>query len=159
MVVVVYAKDLERSFRARKGEFEQRTRSAGHGWSEYDCTRVFAEWMARDEYREAYFTSPEDLDMKLAGEFAEDVAAGLRARLVASDANTVVALTGVASLYGFTRVSDLVRAVEPDIQGRLVVFFPGTKEGSNYRLLDARDGWSYLALGITLDGGGGLDTR
>ena len=63
--------------------------------------------------------------------------------------DTVVALTGVASLYGFAHISEIVRAVEPDIQGRLIVFFPGAKEGSNYRLLDARDGWNYLANSIT----------
>ncbi|MCR4418709.1 MAG: DUF1788 domain-containing protein [Clostridia bacterium] len=155
VVMVVYDKELERAFRARKGEFEQRTRAAGHAWVEYDCTRCFAEWMAQDEYREAYFEYPGDLAMKLAGEFTEYVAGSLRELLRTSDDNTVVAVTGVASLYGFVRVSDLIRAVEPDIKGRLVVFFPGTKDGNNYRLLDARDGWNYLAYSITLNGPGG----
>jgi histidinol-phosphate phosphatase family protein len=40
------------------------------------------------------------------------------------------------------------------IHGRLLVLFPGTKNENNYRLLDARDGWNYLANGITLHGGG-----
>ena len=62
----------------------------------------------------------------------------------------MVALIGVGSLYGFLRVSNLVRAVEPKIRGRLVVFFPGEKDGTNYRLLNARDGWNYLAQAITL---------
>jgi len=26
------------------------------------------------------------------------------------------------------------------------VFFPGEHEGNSYRLLDARDGWNYLAV-------------
>ncbi|MBT5711673.1 DUF1788 domain-containing protein, partial [Candidatus Poribacteria bacterium] len=65
----------------------------------------------------------------------------------------VVALLGVASLYGFTRVSELVRDVEQVIHGRLLVLFPGTKSENNYRLLDARDGWNYLAHGITAHGG------
>jgi hypothetical protein len=56
----------------------------------------------------------------------------------------------VASLYGFVRVSELIHDVERSIRGRLVVFFPGTKNENNYRLLDARDGWNYLANGITL---------
>jgi hypothetical protein len=43
---------------------------------------------------------------------------------------------------------------EADIQGRLVVFFPGQFERNNYRLLDARDGWNYLAVPITLHGEG-----
>jgi len=39
--------------------------------------------------------------------------------------------------------------VEPHIQGRLLIFFPGVYEQNNYRLLDARDGWNYLAVPIT----------
>ena len=42
----------------------------------------------------------------------------------------------------------------PDIAGRLVVFFPGSRDGNTYRLLDARDGWNYLAHSITLHGVG-----
>jgi hypothetical protein len=156
VVMVVYEKELERSFRARKGEFEQRTRAARHGWVEFDCTRRFAEWMAAEEYREAYFECPEDLSMKVEGEFLADMVGPLRDLLRASDEGTVVALTGVASLYGFVHVSELIRAVEPDVRGRLVVFFPGSKDGNNYRLLDARDGWNYLAQGITLHSGGGI---
>ncbi len=71
------------------------------------------------------------------------------------DDEAVVGLLGVASLYGFLRISELIREVEQSVRGRLVVFFPGTKNENNYRLLDARDGWNYLANGITLHGGGG----
>ena len=66
----------------------------------------------------------------------------------------MVAVTGAASMYGFLRISELIRDVEQAVPGRLLVFFPGSKDGSNYRLLDARDGWNYLANGITLHGGG-----
>jgi hypothetical protein len=45
--------------------------------------------------------------------------------------------------------------VVKDIRGRLVVFFPGEYEDNNYRLLDARDGWNYLAVPITLHNGVG----
>lgn len=152
VMLVVHDKELERALRARKAEFEQRTRAAGHDWVEHDCTRSFARWMAAQEYREAYFEAPGDLRMKLDAELVDAVADPLRALLRKSDDNTVVALTGVASLYGLARVSDLIQAVEPDIRGRLAVFFPGTKDGNNYRLLDARDGWNYLAQAITLHG-------
>jgi hypothetical protein len=155
VILVVYEKELERAFRARKSEFEQRTLSAGHGWVEHDCTRSFAAWMAQDEYREAYFENPADLGMKLQGEFVESLVQPLAELLRSSDDNTVVAVTGVASLYGFTHASDVIRAVEPDIRGRLALFFPGSKDGNNYRMLDARDGWNYLANGITLHGAGG----
>ncbi len=60
---------------------------------------------------------------------------------------------GKPTLATRRRVSELIQAVEPSIQGRLLVFFPGTKNENNYRLLDARDGWSYLAQPITLHEG------
>jgi hypothetical protein len=69
--------------------------------------------------------------------------------------NAVVALFGVASLFGFARVSRLLETVERDIRGRLVVFFPGHFEQNNYRLLDARDGWNYMAVPISMQGTGG----
>lgn len=153
VMMAVYDKDMERTLRARIRLFEQATIAAGHLWKLVDCTRWFAEWMAADEYRDAYFEEPDLLGMKLDGEFRGIVVERLSEELRAADENTVVALLGVASLYGFTRVSELVRDVEQVIHGRLLVLFPGTKSENNYRLLDARDGWNYLAHGITAHGG------
>ena len=150
VVMLVYDKELERSLRAKLGELEQATLRAGHGWKLVDCTGWFAEWLGSDEYRDAYFEEPDLLTMKLDGEFKPLAAQRLEAALDESDENTVVALLGVGSLYGFLRVSELIRSVEQAIQGRLLVLFPGTKDGNNYRLLDARDGWNYLAQPITL---------
>jgi hypothetical protein len=152
VVIVVYEKELERTLRARWPEFEQRTRDAGHAWAAHDVTRSFAEWLAREEYCDAFFEEPKDLAPKLDVEFREFVAEPLRKRLRVSDENSVVALHGVASLYGFASVSALIHAVEQEIRGRLVVFFPGSKDGNDYRLLDARDGWNYLAASVTLHG-------
>ena len=154
VMMVVYEKELERTLRARIGEFEQATKRSGHGWVLIDCTNWFSTWMVRDDYKDAYFGDPSLLRMKLEGEFRQDVAGRLISELEAADDNTVVALLGVGSLYGFLRVSELIREVEQSIHGRLVVFFPGTKDENNYRLLDARDGWNYLANGISLHGGG-----
>lgn len=155
VVMVVYDKELERTLRARRQLFELETQRGLHDWFEIDVTTAFAEWMAADEYREAYFEMPSDLTLKLESEFATVVADRIRAALTA-DAVTdqsVVALFGVGSLFGFTRVAKVLKLVEADIKGRLVVFFPGTFEQNNYRLLDARDGWNYLAAPITMHGG------
>ena len=153
VMMVVYEKEQERTLRARLGEFEQATRRSHHGWTLVDCTTWFAEWMAKQEYRDAYFEDPPLLAMMLEGEFQNFVTRRLSNELEASDENTVVTLMGVASLYGFMRVSELIRSVEQSIRGRLLVLFPGTKNENNYRLLDARDGWNYLANSITLHGG------
>ena len=88
----------------------------------------------------------------LQSEFRDYAVERLARVLDAADDDTVVALVGTASLYGFLRVSDLIHSVESRIRGRLAVFFPGTKNDNNYRLLDSRDGWSYLAQPITLHG-------
>ena len=154
VLLVVYEKELERTLRARIGEFEQATRRSGHDWALVDCTRWFAEWMGNDEYREAWFEDPDLLGMKLEGEFREVVAGRLCAALEAAPDNGVTAVLGVSSFYGFLRVSEVIRSVEHAVRGRLLIFFPGTKNESNYRLLDARDGWNYLAQSVTLHGGG-----
>ena len=39
----------------------------------------------------------------------------------------------------------------PKEKRRLLVFFPGSYEDNNYRLLDGYDGWNYLAVPITAD--------
>lgn len=156
VIVVVYDKELERTLRARKQLFELETQKGLHDWFEIDVTSSFAEWMAADEYREAYFESPADLQLKLDGEFAEFVAARIRSELARPEVTdqSVVAVLGAGSLFGFTWMSKILKLVERDIKGRLVVFFPGSHDQNNYRLLDARDGWNYLAAPITLHGGG-----
>ena len=57
------------------------------------------------------------------------------------------------SIYGFTKVSLLLKEVVHDIRGRLLLFFPGEYDNNNYRLLDARDNWNYLAVPITCQNG------
>lgn len=151
VIMVVYDKELERMIRARKEEFKAKTQEARHEWFELDVSGAFGEWMANDEYREAYFESPSDLQLKLDAEFGSYVAGRIREVLNQPEVNerSVVSVFGVGALFGFTRVSKVLKLVETDIKGRLVVFFPGHYEQSNYRLLDARDGWNYLAVPIT----------
>jgi len=157
VIMVAYDKELERVLRARKGEFETRTKAAEHDWHEVDVTTTFSSWLAADDYREAYFESPEDLQMKLDAEFADYVADRIRTVLTHADIteNSVVAVTGVGSLFGFARVSQVLKLVEGDVKGRLVVFFPGSIEQNRYSLLDARDGWNYMAVPISVHAAGG----
>ena len=65
--------------------------------------------------------------------------------------NTVVAIKGVGSLFGFLKVKEVVDNLAPKVPGRILVFFPGSYEDNNYRLLDGYDGWNYLAVPITAD--------
>jgi hypothetical protein len=152
----LYEPAQERRLRLRVEQFETATKAAGHGWALVDLTDAFAQWMGEQDYRDAYFEQPDLLDLALQSEFTDYVTNQVTAVLTAPavDANTVVAMTGLASLFGLIRASALLEAVAPAIRGRLLVFFPGQREGANYRLLDARDGWNYLAVPIEATNGG-----
>lgn len=154
-IFIVYPKTDERKLRARMELFEMATTSTGHRWRLVDLTDAFARWMAETDYRDVYFEEPETLAMKLRSDFVQHAAGRLRNAITAEgvDEDTVVAVQGVACLFGFTRVSLVLKEVVKDIRGRLVVFFPGEYEDNHYRLLDARDGWNYLAVPITLHNG------
>lgn len=156
-IFVVYPKADERRLRARIELFEMATIHASHTWKFCDVTDAFARWMAATDYWDIYFEEPETITLKLRSDFVSFVANELRGALTAPkvDEETVVAVQGVASLYGFTRVSLVLQEIVHCIQGRLLVFFPGEYESNNYRLLDARDGWNYLAVPITLHNGMG----
>lgn len=147
--MAVYEPTLERRLRPRIEDFEEETHKAGHTWALVDVTDSFARWMAGQEYREAYFEQPGDMEFAL-DEFRDFVSNEVRDALTAPDVdeNTVVGVIGVASLFGLTRTSAVIDGVSRSIRGRLLVFFPGQRDGNNYRLLDARDGWNYLALAI-----------
>lgn len=151
IIFVVYPKEDERRLNVKLKEFEHRTKAAGHAWREVDFTNAFAEWMAAEEYREEYFRHPEELIPKFDKEFKPACVARLRDVLSSDDVNeeSVLAVHGVAGLYGFTFLHEVLKAVETMIQGRVVVFFPGVYDQNTYRLLDARDGWNYMAIPIT----------
>ncbi len=147
---LIYDPMQERRLRLHIEDFEVATKNTGHLWKLVDLTDTFPLWMAQHEYREAYFAQPEDMDLALQ-DYASNVVEMVKNALTAPevDHNTVVAVMGLASLFGLMRASVLFERVAPFIRGRLVAFFPGHKDGSNYRLLDARDGWNYLAYAIT----------
>lgn len=152
VIFAVYDKSDELRLRANLEEFALVTQQADKRWVVLDVTNAFPEWMASQEYRDAYFECPEDLAGYQTGELTEfiaDLTAKLNARIAAeAGPDTVVALMGVGTLFGLARVSSVVEGIKDAVQGRLLVFFPGEHHPENhtYRLLDARDGWNYLAV-------------
>ncbi len=152
VIFAVYDKADELRLRANVGEFELATQQADKQWLLLDLTNAFPQWMAALEYRDAYFEAPEDLAGYQTGELTEfvaDLTTKLKTR-IAEEAgpDTVVALIGLGTLFGLARVSSVVEGIKESVQGRLLVFFPGEHHPENhtYRLLDARDGWNYLAV-------------
>ena len=152
VIFAVYDKTDELRLRANVDEFALVTQQVGKQWMLMDVTNAFPEWMAAQEYRDAYFESPEDLAGYQCGELTEfvaDLVNRLKGRITAeAGPETVVALLGVGALFGLARVSSVVEGIKDAVPGRLLVFFPGEHHPENhtYRLLDARDGWNYLAM-------------
>ena len=155
VVFVVYPKEDERKLAAKLKDFENRTVAAGHPWLGVDFTNAFPQWMADESYPEEYFAAPELLDDKLKADsrygFTAFCVERLRSVLISEPATdeSVIAVHGVSALFGFATLHAILEKVQPDIRGRIVVFFPGSYEQNVYRLLDARDGWNYLATPIT----------
>lgn len=152
VIFCVYDETDELRLRARIDEFELATREAGHEWHVFDLTNTFADWLAAQRYAQSYFKKPELISTVLP-KYQQFIVSSFEAFLSKEEAreNSVVALQGVGSLFGLTKVKGLVDQLAPMVKGRLVVFFPGSYENNNYRLLDAYDGWGYLAVPITAD--------
>ncbi len=156
--MAVYPPEQERRIRLHIPAFEAATKEHGHSWACVDITTTFEIWMAGHDYRDEYFDDPELLVTALPSYF-ENLVTQVRIELQKHRAvDGVVGLLGAGALFGLgdgVKVSALLNSVNDAVAGRLLVFFPGEHEGNNYRLLDARDGWNYLAIPITPDGGGG----
>ena len=145
----VYPPAEERRVRARLPQFEALTLEANHRWIPVDLTRVLPEFLAAHKYRESIFQEPQHFK---AGDKLEVRAAALLNEACSreeADAGSVVAVTGLSSLFDFMRVSSLIDRVEDNVPGRLLVFFPGEFAGNVYRFMDARDGFNYMAVPIT----------
>jgi len=142
-----YAKEHERRVTGRLGEFRLAAQKHGRGWRELDLAPSFGEWVANQPWFERAARRPATLPTVI-GQFEDWLANRVRATLQDCGEDDILALTGVASLFGLTRAQKLVGAVASDIRGRLLVAFPGVHRDGIYRLLDARDGFNYLAVPI-----------
>jgi hypothetical protein len=154
--MAVYPPEQERRIRLHLPAFKAATIEYEHPWGFIDITTSFETWMAVHRYRDAYFTDPDLLETALPA-FFDHLAAHVRSQLEGHAApDGVVGLLGAGAMFGLAglKVSALLNAVNDAISGRLLVFFPGQVENNNFRLLEARDGWDYMAVVITPDGRG-----
>ena len=150
VIFCVYDQEDELRLRANIDEFELATRQVGYEWALSDLTDTFACWMSGHRYAESYFRHPQRLPMDGYLKYInQEFAAVVQDAGVGRD--HVVALKGVGSLFGLLKVKEVVDQLAPLVTGRLLVFFPGSFEDNNYRLLDGYDGWNYLAVPITAD--------
>ena len=149
---LVYDPAEQRKVELRTGDFETYTLKAGKQWRSISLKHCFPAWMTQHDYQEEYFAHPEYIVDQLEAEFIPFAIQFLKTELrkIDQDQHTLVAIKDVSALFGFARLSEVLKGCEKDFSGRMLIFFPGEFQHNQYRLLDARDGWSYLARPITV---------
>jgi hypothetical protein len=149
---LVYDPAEQRKVDLRMGDFETATVKAGKKWKSISLKLCFPSWMVQHEYKEDYFGHPEHIVDQLEAEFIPYAIQFLKNKLskVDHDQDSLIAIKDVSALFGFVRLSEILKSCDKNFQGRMLIFFPGEFEHNHYRLLDARDGWDYLARPITL---------
>jgi hypothetical protein len=149
---LVYDPAEQRKVDLRLGDFETAAIKAGKTWKVISLKKCFPSWMANHEYKESYFQKPKLIVDQLEASFIPYTIQFLKNEMnkIEQNEDTLIALKDVSSIFGFARLSEIIKSCEKDFKGRLLIFFPGEFEQNHYRLLDARDGWDYLARPITL---------
>ena len=145
---VVYAPEQERRIHFLLPEFELRARRHGKDWRGLDLTDTAAAWLARHEYRDEYLKEPSLLDEQAMQEAVSSQVAEQITRLGLAP-HSLCVLFGLGGLFGAEKISAVVQSIQDLIPGRLVCFFPGSREQNSYHFMNARDGWNYHALPIT----------
>jgi len=151
VIFCVYDPSDERHLQTKIDEFELAARHVEHGWVEFDLTGRFEQWLASEKYSESYFANPELMET-VTSQFLKTLVEQFQ-QIVddKADSASIVCLRGVGTLFGLLKVKAVIDAIAPHVPGRLLVFFPGSFDNNNYRLLDAYDGWNYLAVALTSD--------
>jgi hypothetical protein len=148
---LVYDPAEQRKIDLRIGDFETAALKAGKKWISVSMKSCFPKWMANHPYKDEYFADPEALVDQLETEFKQSAIDFLTNEITnkGADDTTLVAIRDVSALYGLVRLSEVLSGAASAFRGRILIFFPGEHHKGQYRLLDARDGWSYLARPIT----------
>jgi hypothetical protein len=152
VIFCVYTETDELRLRAKVDEFEIVTVKRKHKWLHYDLTDTFAKWLVKQKYAKSYFEKPKLLT-NLLPRYVDfiDEEFDLFIKEKGADDNTVVAVSGIGTVFGFIKVREFVDRVASKVSGRLLIMFPGSYENNKYSLLDAYDGWNYHAFPITAD--------
>jgi hypothetical protein len=149
VIFCIYNKQDERRPRAKIDEFKLVSRQTRHVWIVFDLTDTFTRWLAVQRYARKCLQESHLLLLFLPWYLSfinQEFTSFLQEKAV--DEQAVVALKGVGSLFGLLGV---VYNLAPLINGRLLVFPPGSYKQNNYKLLDAYDGWNYFVIPIAVE--------
>ena len=132
------------------GEFEMATKNANREWLLISLNDYFTNWLSQHDYKESFFEEPQYISDALQDDFREYIINEITKSFFQNSENTLLVLKDVSAIFGFIKLSEIVNDISKKIKGRLMVLFPGEFTSNQYRLMDARDGWDYLARPIMI---------
>ena len=145
---VLYSPEQERRIRFLLPDFKLCCEKHGKIWSELDLTNAVPMWVSKHEYRDEYLNDPSLLEEQTIQNALSEIVANEIGELRLSSTSLFV-LFGLGGLFGFAHISELVKSIQDLVPGRLVCFFPGSRDQNSYHFMNERDGWNYHALPIT----------
>ena len=154
-VILVYDPHEERRCRARQIDLREKLESRGVHVIEHELNNFIFDYYANKGQLEHIFeldrdpVRREELRQMIAGVYEKE----LRDRILddvkdAAPNNSVIFLTGVASIYPFARVSNLLTELENRVKVPLVVFYPGSERDGKLSFLNQEPHVGYRARRI-----------
>lgn len=150
VIFVIYDPADERQLLTKLDNFAHAAREANHDWLLFDLADQFGNWLSKHDYREGLFADPTAIADAVDDGFLDHLEAEFDAKVgeAVKNPETVVAVSGVGSLFDLIKTRKFIERCSPKVKGRLVLFFPGRIKDNNYHLLNKLDGWDYLAVPI-----------
>jgi len=154
-IILVYDPHEERRCRARQIELREKLEARGVHVIEHELNNFIFDYYADKGQLERIFdldrdpARREELGQMIAGVYEKELIDRILEGVKDADSNrNVIFLTGVASMYPFARVSNLLTALENRVQVPLVVFYPGSERDGRLSFLDQEPHVGYRARRI-----------
>lgn len=109
---MVYDPAEQRKIDLRLGDFEAATVKAGKKWISISVKQCFPTWMSTHEYKDEYFNNPEYIVDQLEAEFIPYAIQYLKDEFkkIEQDTETLIAIRDVSALFGFVRLSEVLKS-------------------------------------------------
>jgi hypothetical protein len=154
-VILVYDPHEERRCQARQIELWDKLEFNGIHVIEHELNNFIFDYYAQKGQLERIFdldrdpAHREELRQMIAGVYERELVKRILDGVKDADPDhSVVFLTGVASMYPFARVSNLLTALENRIKVPLVVFYPGSERDGKLSFLNQEPHVGYRARRI-----------
>jgi hypothetical protein len=154
-LILVYDPDQERRCRARQIELREKLEAREVHVEECELSNFIFDYYASKGQLERIFdldrnpARREELRHMIAGVYERELVDRILDRIQDTDSeHSVVFLTGVASMYPFARVSNLLTSLENQVKIPLVVFYPGSERDGKLSFLNQEPHVGYRARRI-----------